>query len=74
MFSDIDMVQDERKMALFAQYAMAASEEALEDADWKPSDFDQREATVMGLDCVYLEYILTDRPTGCLSWIRDWKL
>ncbi|GFN15101.1 putative beta-ketoacyl synthase (Cem1) [Aspergillus tubingensis] len=36
---------DERKMARFAQYAMAASEEALEDSGWKPTDFEQREAT-----------------------------
>jgi 3-oxoacyl-[acyl-carrier-protein] synthase II len=33
-------------MAKFAQYAMAASEEALEDAGWKPTVFEQREATV----------------------------
>lgn len=33
-------------MALFAQYAMAAAEEALEDAGWKPTPFEQREATV----------------------------
>jgi 3-oxoacyl-[acyl-carrier-protein] synthase II len=33
-------------MALFAQYAMAATEEALEDAGWKPTNFEQREATV----------------------------
>ncbi|GFF39083.1 putative 3-oxoacyl-[acyl-carrier-protein] synthase, mitochondrial [Aspergillus udagawae] len=36
---------DERKMARFAQYAMAASEEALEDAGWKPTAFEDREAT-----------------------------
>lgn len=36
---------DERKMARFAQYAMAASEEALEDACWKPTSFEEREAT-----------------------------
>lgn len=41
--------QDERKMARFAQYAMAASEEALEDAGWKPTSFEEREATVR--DC-----------------------
>ncbi|CAG7920802.1 unnamed protein product [Penicillium olsonii] len=35
----------ERKMAKFAQYAMAATEEALQDADWKPEPFEQREAT-----------------------------
>lgn len=35
-------------MARFAQYAMAATEEALADADWKPgvSDLVQREMTV----------------------------
>lgn len=37
-------------MALFAQYAMAATEEALEDAGWKPEPFEQREATVCTLD------------------------
>lgn len=34
-------------MAMFAQYAMAATEEALEDAGWKPTVFEQREATVI---------------------------
>lgn len=33
-------------MARFAQYAMAATDEALEDAGWKPSAHEQREATV----------------------------
>ena len=33
-------------MAKFAQYAMAATEEALQDANWKPELFEQREATV----------------------------
>lgn len=33
-------------MALFAQYAMASTEEALEDAGWKPTAFEEREATV----------------------------
>ncbi|RMJ20952.1 3-oxoacyl- acyl-carrier-protein -synthase [Aspergillus sp. HF37] len=36
---------DERRMALFAQYAMASTEEALEDAGWKPTAFEEREAT-----------------------------
>jgi 3-oxoacyl-[acyl-carrier-protein] synthase II len=40
---------EERKMALFAQYAMAATEEALEDAGWRPELFEQREATVCHL-------------------------
>jgi hypothetical protein len=33
-------------MAMFAQYALAATEEALEDAGWKPTKFEQKEATV----------------------------
>lgn len=37
-------------MAKFAQYAMAATEEALQDANWKPEPFEQREVTVC---CVY---------------------
>ncbi|KAL3476243.1 thiolase-like protein [Aspergillus californicus] len=36
---------EERKMARFAQYAMAASEEALEDAGWKPTGVEQLEET-----------------------------
>ncbi|KAK7732064.1 hypothetical protein SLS57_001044 [Botryosphaeria dothidea] len=36
---------DERKMALFAQYAMAASREALEDAAWRPKTEKDLEAT-----------------------------
>ncbi|KAK0660619.1 putative 3-oxoacyl-(acyl-carrier-protein) synthase [Lasiodiplodia hormozganensis] len=36
---------DERKMALFAQYAMAASHEALEDAAWHPKAEQDLEAT-----------------------------
>ncbi|KAG2414248.1 hypothetical protein HFD88_003439 [Aspergillus terreus] len=36
---------EERKMARFAQYALAASEEALQDAGWMPSTFEQKEST-----------------------------
>ncbi|KAL2001385.1 hypothetical protein VTN02DRAFT_1833 [Thermoascus thermophilus] len=36
---------EERRMARFAQYAVAATDEALEDAGWKPSAQEQREAT-----------------------------
>ncbi|RDW74686.1 putative beta-ketoacyl synthase (Cem1) [Aspergillus mulundensis] len=39
------MNDEKRKMALFAQYAMTASEEALEDAGWKPTAAGQLEAT-----------------------------
>ena len=33
-------------MALFSQYAIAASEEALRDAGWMPTNDQQRERTV----------------------------
>lgn len=33
-------------MGVFAQYAIAATEEALNDAGWRPEPFEQREATV----------------------------
>ena len=36
---------DERKMALFAQYALAAAQEAIDDASWKPSKEKDLEAT-----------------------------
>lgn len=39
-------------MAQFSQYAMAATEEALDDAGWKPTVDTQKEATVrMTFDC-----------------------
>lgn len=37
---------DDRKMALFSQYAMAAASEALDDAGWKPTRENDLEATV----------------------------
>ncbi|PLB50450.1 3-oxoacyl-synthase [Aspergillus steynii IBT 23096] len=36
---------EERKMARFAQYALVASQEALEDAGWMPATFEQKETT-----------------------------
>lgn len=35
-------------MALFAQYAMAGAQEALNDAGWAPKSEEQLEATVSG--------------------------
>lgn len=37
---------DERTMALFTQYAMAAATEALDDAGWKPTAEEDLESTV----------------------------
>ena len=39
-------MQDERRMARFAQYAMVAAEEALKDAGWSPTKEEDLEATV----------------------------
>jgi len=36
---------DERRMAKFTQYAIAASEMALEDAGWRPQTQEEKEAT-----------------------------
>lgn len=38
--------QEERKTAKFTHYALAATEEALDDAGWKPSSPEQKERTV----------------------------
>lgn len=67
-----DVLQEERKMARFAQYAMAASEEALEDSGWKPTDFEQQEATVCIVDA-FSHHIPNSMP-GSLPWIRHWQL
>ena len=40
------IMQDARKTAQFTQYAMAAAEEALRDANWLPTSHEQRDATV----------------------------
>lgn len=37
--------REERQMALFAQYAVAAAQEALDDSGWKPSSVQDLEAT-----------------------------
>lgn len=60
-------------MAKFAQYAMAATEEALQDAEWKPEPFEQREATVCVGICAGLTAILTIL-IGRLPRIRHWEL
>lgn len=45
-------------MAKFAQYAMVASEEALKDARWAPSQEEDLEATV-GRSCRHYMFLLT---------------
>lgn len=39
-------MQEERKMATFAQYAMSCAEQALDDAGWHPTTKEDLEATV----------------------------
>ena len=36
-------------MAQYMQYAVAAAQEALDDSDWHPQDFDGQERTVRSL-------------------------
>lgn len=59
-------------MATFAQYAMAATEEALQDAEWKPEPFEHREATVCVGICACLTAILTIL-IGSLPRVRHWQ-
>ena len=59
-------------MALFAQYAMASTEEALEDAGWKPTTFDEREATVWSTDPILDKY-RTHHSIGGLPRLRYWQ-
>lgn len=63
-------------MALFAQYAMAATEEALEDAGWKPTKFEQREATVRSFWRMIVRLLRPDVEfcLGSLSRIWYWQL
>lgn len=76
VYIDLYVVQDERKMALFAQYAMAATEEALEDAGWKPEPIEQREATVwMSFSILSSMMSKTENDLTCaggLSWLGNW--
>ena len=57
-------------MALFAQYALVAAQEALKDAAWSPESPEDREATVRLLDLVSfgMSLILTQ---GRLPWFGN---
>jgi 3-oxoacyl-(acyl-carrier-protein) synthase len=57
-------------MARFAQYAMVASEEALNDAEWSPDKEDDLEATV-GL--ISISSAVADTTSGCLPGLRHWE-
>lgn len=46
-----------RRMAIFAQYALAAAGEALEDAQWHPEDEMELEATVRVIPTLTVAYI-----------------
>jgi 3-oxoacyl-[acyl-carrier-protein] synthase II len=59
---------DERTMALFSQYAMAAATEALDDAGWNPTAEDDLESTV----CFYLLAVTRQAShsvLGSVHWI-----
>jgi hypothetical protein len=66
----LTVIQDERRMARFAQYAMVASEEALEDAGWSPKDEKDLEATVQTRP--YSDYPISDSTLGCVHGLRHW--
>lgn len=65
-------------MAKFVQFAIAATEEALDDAAWRPSSDEQREATVnlssrCQLFTAFFSLRFTDR-IGCMYGFRYWQL
>ena len=53
------IVQDERRMARFAQYAMVASEEALNDSGWFPKKEEDLESTVWRPGQLFARALLT---------------
>jgi len=53
------LVQDEHRMARFAQYAMVASEEALNDSGWFPKREEDLELTVWRLGTLFVRALLT---------------
>ena len=42
----VNVLQEQRRMSKFMGYAMAASQEALDDAGWKPKTEEEQEMTV----------------------------
>lgn len=64
------ITKDERRMARFAQYAMVASEEALNDAGWLPKTDEDLEATVLTPACATPTPLTS--TTGRLYGIRYW--
>lgn len=58
-------------MALFAQYAMASAEEALQDANWLPQSEEDLEATVRQ-QCSCTKEVMLSLISGCLYrlWYR----
>jgi 3-oxoacyl-[acyl-carrier-protein] synthase II len=63
----LNVRQDERRMARFAQYAMVASEEALADAGWTPQKEDDLEATVRCVICIQRHLLTQSRV---FTWAR----
>jgi len=55
-------------MALFAQYAMVAAQEALEDAEWKPTTEEDLEATVSCIARARTARLFTSSYAGCIHW------
>ncbi len=59
-------------MAEFTQYAIAAAEEALDDAGWRPTTDEDKEATVQQLLFTRLVTATNLPSIGRLSRIRHW--
>ena len=53
----IDLEQEKRQTALFAQYGLAAAAEALDDAGFKDGNGLTSEMTVIGSAAIYWKYV-----------------
>ncbi len=71
---------DQRRMSLFSQYAIAATEMALEDATWKPADQKELESTgvclgsgIGNLDEIYTTSLAFEKDVSSMGLSRITK-
>lgn len=46
------LLQEDRSISRFVGYALCAANEALQDANWMPTDEEEKEKTVIIYDCL----------------------
>lgn len=66
--------QEQRRTSKHMQYALAASQEALDDAGWHPESEHDKEMTVNIILFYSILFLQTNhKRTGSLSGFRHWK-